>query len=412
MMENSAMLSPEQAREAVLSHVGPLGAEPVPLLEARNRVLAVDVRADRDNPPYDNSAMDGFAVRYQDVSEASTQRPVALEIVEEIAAGSVAERRIEAGQTARIMTGAPIPEGADTVIPVEDTRPGNGGTVEILDPDDPGANVRPRGEDIKAGSLVLKAGTECRAGEIGLLATLQKSQVSVGRQPKVAILSTGDELVDIDQPLTAGKIVNSNSYALAALARDHGAVPVTLPIVRDSEHEIRQAIDAALEADFVLSSGGVSVGEYDYVKKVLEEMGAHLVFWRVAMKPGKPLLFCLVGDKPYFGLPGNPVSGMMSFLQFVRPAIRRASGYPDDNLLLPTARGLADNPIQNDGNRTNYLRARLRLVDGRFRASVPEGQGSHMLSSMLGANGIVILPPNTVVEAGDEVDLQIIRFPA
>jgi molybdopterin molybdotransferase len=407
-MNSDKMLTPEQAQQIVLDHIRPLGVERVALMDALERILAADVRARRDNPPCDNSAMDGYAVRHQDIAAATAAQPAVLEMIEEIPAGRVGQKTVGPRQTSRIMTGAPVPQGADTVIPVEDTR-AQDNRIEILEADEREANVRHRGEDIQAGAVVLSAGTLCGTGELGILAALQCGFVPVQRRPTLAILSTGDELVEIDEPLEPGKIVNSNTYALAALARAHGAVPVMLPIARDSEEDIRRAVEGALQADFVLSSGGVSVGEYDYIRKVLDDMGGQFKFWRVAMKPGKPLFFCLIQDKPYFGLPGNPVSSMMSFLQFVRPAIRKATAFPADDLLLPTTRGVVENSIYNDGNRRNYLRARLRLADGRLHASTRAGQGSHMLTSMLGANGIVVLEPEQKVEPGDEVNLQIIE---
>ncbi len=401
------MLSLPAAQEKVLHEIRLLGAEKVALVQVRGRVLAEDVVAERDNPPYDNSAMDGYAIRFEDVSAASRAAPVALEIIEEIAAGSISRRALGPGQASRIMTGAPLPEGADTVVPIEDVR-ATSTRVEILASIEKGDHVRPRGDDIEAGAIVLTAGTCCDVGEIGLLAALRRSTITVRKRPTVGILSTGDELVDIDEPLAPGKIVNSNSYSLAELCHAHGAVPLIHPIVRDSKAQIRRAIEDMSDADFILSSGGVSVGEYDFVKEVLEEMNARFRFWRVAMKPGKPLLFCTLGDQPYFGLPGNPVSSMMSFLQFVRPAIRKASGFPANDLLLPRSAGVAGNRMVNDGDRPNYLRARLELVDGRLRATTRPGQGSHMLTSMLGANGVVQLDPGQVIEEGDAVELQII----
>lgn len=401
------MLSLPEAQEEVLHKIRLLGPEKVALVQARGRVLAENVVADRDNPPYDNSAMDGYAVRFEDVRAASRDAPAALEIIEEIAAGSIGRRALGPGQASRIMTGAPLPERADTVVPIEDAR-STSTRVKILVAGEKGDHVRPRGDDIEAGAVVLTAGTCCDVGEIGLLAALQRSSIAVRKRPTVAILSTGDELVDIDDPLPPGKIVNSNSYALAELCHAHGAVPLIYPIIRDSKAEIRRAIEDVSHADFILSSGGVSVGDYDFVKEVLEEMDARFLFWRVAMKPGKPLLFCTLGDRPYFGLPGNPVSSIMSFLQFVRPAIRKASGFPADDLLLPQSAGVAGNRMVNGGDRPNYLRAHLELVDGQLRATTRPGQGSHMLTSMLGANGVVLLDAGQVIEEGDAVELQII----
>ena len=406
-MAHDKILTPEQAQQIVLDHIQPLGVERVPLLDALDRILATDIRAGFDNPPWDNSAMDGYALRYDDIQGATSTLPISLEVIEDIPAGYVGQKPVEAGQASRIMTGAPLPAGADTVIPVEDTRRA-GDRVEILDPDEKGAHIRRRGEDIQTGSVVLKAGTRCGPGEVGALAALQRSFLPVQRHPTLAIISTGDELVDIDEPLEHGKIVNSNTYALAALARAHNTVPTMLPIARDTEEDIRQVVETALSADFILSSGGVSVGDYDYVRKVLDDMGAQVVFWRVAMKPGKPLFFCLIQGKPYFGLPGNPVSSMMSFLQFVRPAIRKASGYPRDEWLLPTTSAVVENSIYNRGDRRRYVRALLSFADGQCRASTQKGQGSHMLSSMLGINGIVIMEPEEKVEPGDEVRVQIV----
>ena len=400
------MLTPEEAQQVILDRIKPLGTERVSLLEAAGRALARPVRARRDNPPHDNSAMDGYAVRWDDVAQAA-DGSVVLEMIEDIPAGYVGEKQVEAGQASRIMTGAPVPEGADTIVPVEDTR-ADGVRIEILEVEEAGAHIRRQGEDLRQGEVVLEAGTRCGPGEVAVLAAVQQPFVEVGRQPTVAILSTGDELVEVGQPLAAGQIVDSNSYALAALARSHGAVPVMHPIVRDSQAAVRQAVEAALQADFILSSGGVSVGEYDYIKTVLDDMGAQTVLWRVAMKPGKPLFFCLIQGRPYFGLPGNPVSSAMSFLQFVRPAVGKASGLHPEAWLLPTARARLDGPVDNDGDRRQYLRARLRWEDGRLWADPHRGQGSHMLSSLVGANGIVVLGPNAQAASGDEVEVQII----
>jgi molybdopterin molybdotransferase len=305
------------------------------------------------------------------------------------------------------MTGAPVPRGADTVIRVEYTQ-GSGSRVGVLRPEELGSNIRRRGEELKQGDGILRPGTVCGAGEIAVLEAQQRAFAPVYRRPVVAVLSTGDELVDVDEPLAPGKVVNSNTYGLAAMVRAHGGAPVLLPIARDRREDIRRAIESALTADFILSSGGVSVGEYDYVKQVLDEMGAQAALWRVAMKPGKPLFFCTLQGKPYFGLPGNPVSSLVSFLQFVRPAIRKAIGHPEGDLLLPTARAATESPLDNPGDRRHYLRAHLRFDQGRLGARVLARQGSHMLSSMLGANGLVVLEPGQRVESGGEVTVQII----
>ena len=400
------LLTPEQAQTIVLEHIQPLGVERVPLFEALDRVLAQDLPARHDSPPHDNSAMDGYALRHRDIAAATSARPALLEVIEDIPAGYVPQKSVGPGQASRIMTGALLPAGADTVIRVEDTR-AEGAKVAILDPDEEGVNIRRRGEDVQAGQVVVTAGTYCGPGELAVLASLQQAFVPVRRRPVLAILSTGDELVELDEPLAPGKIVNSNTYGLAALALANGALPLMLPIVRDEEAQIRRAVENALSADFILSSGGVSVGDYDYVKKVLDDLGAQAKLWRVAMKPGKPLFFCTLQGKPYFGLPGNPVSSLVSFLQFVRPAIRKAAGHPPGEWFLPVASARMEHPIANEGDRRQYARARLRLEQGRLLAAAPHGQGSHMLSSMLGANGLLLLESGAHLGAGDEVLVQL-----
>ena len=406
MSASDPLLTPEQAQAIVLQEISLLGVERVPLFEALNRVLAEAIPARHDSPPHDNSAMDGYALRHADIAAANAAHPALLAVIEDIPAGYVPQKSVGPGQASRIMTGALVPEGADTVVRVEDTR-AEKAKVAVLIPPEAGTNIRRRGEDMRAGQGVVGAGTHCGPGELALLASLQRALVPVHRRPVVAILSTGDELVEIDEPLAPGKIVNSNTYGLAALALASGAVPLMLPIARDEEAQIRQAVQSALSADFILSSGGVSVGDYDYVKKVLDELGAQVKLWRVAMKPGKPLFFCTLQGKPYFGLPGNPVSSLVSFLQFVRPAIRKAAGHVPGEWFLPVVAARLEHPIANEGDRRQYLRARLRLEQGRLLAKAPQGQGSHMLSSMLGANGLLLLEPEVHLQAGDEVQAQL-----
>ena len=399
----------EEALAAVLARIRPLGAERIPLTAAGGRLLAADLVAPFDNPPHDNSSMDGFAVRFTDVAGATPAAPVTLQVIEDIPAGKVPQQALRAGQASRIMTGALLPDGADTVIRSEDTQD-HGDQVDILEPEEAvGENVRYRGEDMKAGAALMAAGTVLGAGEIGVLAAVQRAYVVVGRRPTVAILASGDELVEIGDLRGPGQIVNSNSPALGAITRACGADPVLLPTAADDETAIRASIEAAMGCDFIVSSGGVSVGNYDYVKKVLTDLGAEEVLWKVAMKPGKPLYFCLLQGTPYFGLPGNPVSSLVSFLQFVRPAIRKASGYPEATWALPQSTARIEHDLVNEGDRRNYLRARLRLnSEGCLTASTRHSaQGSHMMTSMLGANGFVVLEPERAVAAGDLVAVQI-----
>jgi molybdopterin molybdotransferase len=408
MTDSIKVATPEEAQQLVLARINVLGVERVSLLDALDRMLARDQKATYDNPPHDNSAMDGYSLRHDDIAGASPEHPVSLEVIEEIPAGTIGKKVVGPGQASRTMTGAPIPGGIDTVVRVEYTKRGDS-SVDILTPEEKGSNIRRRGEDMRTGEVLMAAGTRLNAGEIGVLASLQRTFVPVYRRPTVAILSTGDELVEIDEPLEPGKIVNSNTAGLAAMVLAHGGVPVMLPTAPDIEDEIRRTIETAIGCDFILSSGGVSVGDFDFVKKVLEEMEAETVLWRVAMKPGKPLFFCLLRGKPFFGLPGNPVSSLMSFLQFVRPAVRKATGHADDDLLLPTARARMRHVLNNEGDRREYQRARLDwdgdqlMADTAYRA-----QGSHILTSMLGANGVVVMEPGQQAKAGDEVGVQII----
>ncbi len=389
-MDSDRMLTVEEAQKTVLDSVCVSGIERKPLSDTQGRVLAEDVAPKYDLPPHDNSSVDGYAVRAVDTEGATADAPRRLGVLEEIPAGIVPTEAVCPGTSSRIMTGAILPDGADAVVMVENTRqPGAG--VEILKAVEAGQNVRYRGEDVKQGQNVLFAGTEIGPGEIGLLAAFQRSQISVRRRPDVAILSTGDEVVEIDEALVPGKIVNSNSYSLAALVRECNARPVNLGIARDSEAEIAKAIRSALNADVILSTGGVSVGDYDYVKKVLGDLGAEMKFWRVQMKPGKPLAYGLLQGKPFFGLPGNPVSCMVSFLLFARPALRKMMGYDPGEWRLPTVPAVLENDLTAGGDRRHYLRARVTCTNGRFLASTVAGQGSGMLSSMTGTNGLVIV---------------------
>ncbi len=406
-----SLLSPEAAQELVLSHVRRLGAERVGLDACAGRVLARPVTAAGDIPPADNSAMDGYAVRFADVAAASPEQPAAVTMIDDIPAGAVGRAAVGPGQASRIMTGAPLPAGADTVIRVEYTRaeaPGIGARILILNPERAGANIRRRGEDMAAGQPVLPAGTCCGPAEIGTLAALRRSIVTVYRRPRLAILSTGDELAEVEDEPGAGRIVNANAHALAALARAAGAEPLVVPLARDREAELRDAIAGALDADLLVSSGGVSVGAYDLVKKVLADLGATTVLWGVAMTPGKPLFFAVLAGKPYFGLPGNPVSSMISFLQFVRPAVRKASGWPAAAWRLAETTAVLATAARNRGERRLYLRARLCCAGGRLQADPLPAQGSHMLTSMLGANGLVLLEPGQSAAAGEAVRVQSI----
>lgn len=400
------MLSVEEAQQAVLAAVDLLGTEQVAFTEALGRVLRQDVVASYDVPQGDNTAMDGYAVRADDIASA----PVSLRVIEDVPAGTVATKRLEPGTAIRIMTGALMPEGADTVAQVEITD-GGSEVVRVLQPLKKGTNVRRRGEDMRAGDVVLASGTPLGAAEIGVLASVQKSVVRVARRPVVAILSTGDEIVDVDQPRSAGKVVNSNSYSLAALTREAGAIPRLIGIVPDTREATIAAIESALESDFMISSGGVSVGAYDFVKDALDALGAETKFWQVAMKPGKPIVLSRLRDGLYFGLPGNPVSCMVSFLLFVGPALRKAMGQ-SKNLFPPIVGVRMMGPLKSRGDRRFYLRVRVVARDGELAGYPMPAQGSGVSTSMVQANGLAILDAGvTAAGAGSIVPTLLFAAP-
>jgi molybdopterin molybdotransferase len=384
------MLTVEQALERVLSAFHPLEPERVDILEALGRVLAKDVYAGEDIPPLANSSMDGYAVLAADTVGASPNRPARLRIVGQIAAGYVPETAVASGTTMRIMTGAPIPSGADAVIKVEDTDT-DGKYVNIYTEVAPGNYIRSAGEDVRQGELVLSKSTLIRPQEIGMLATLGHREVLVHRRPRVAILATGDEVVEIDQPLAPGKIRNANSYSNAAQVLEHGGEPLLLGIARDNVDDLTAKIRAGLEqgVDLFLTSGGVSVGDFDLVKDVLAAEG-EIAFWRVRMKPGKPLAFGHIGGVPVLGLPGNPVSVMVSFEVFVRPAIWKMLGRTD--LARPTLQATLMDEITHKDERRHYVRVRVEKHNGAYRAHLTGGQGSGILSSMVKANALAVIP--------------------
>jgi molybdopterin molybdotransferase len=398
------MLIVEQAQDRVLSAFHPLEAERIDLLTALGRVLAEDVFAGEDIPPHTNSSMDGYAVMATDTDGASPGHPVRLRIVGKAAAGYVPETDIVSGTALRIMTGAPLPPGADAVVKVEDTE-FRGEWVAIHAQVLPNNYVRPSGEDVRQGECVMHKGTRLRPQEIGMLATLGHKTISVYRQPRVAILATGDELIEIDQPLTPGKIRNANSYSNAAQVLAHGGEPVLLGIARDKTddlvHKIRNGL--AQNIDLFLTSGGVSVGDFDLVKDVLASEG-DIAFWRVRMKPGKPLAFGHIDNVPVLGLPGNPVSVMVSFEMFVRPALWKMQGRAQ--LMRPTLQGILEDAIERKDQRRHYVRVHVKERGGVLHAHLTGGQGSGILSSLVKANALAIIPEEwDHAPAGAHVDI-------
>ena len=409
------LLNVDLALEQILAQLVQLPTEVVLLSAALNRVLANDVVADISLPPFANSSMDGYAVRAADVGNADKANPATLKVVMDIPAGVSPNRPIGPGEAARILTGAPLPEGADCVIPVEQTdgqwynQVGTplAGTVKVYKGGRLGDYVRPIGEDIRAGQIVLHKGRVLGPADIGVLAGLGHSQVKVVRQPRVAILGTGDELVSVDEPLSPGKIRDTNSYTLEALVTTLGAQPIRLPIAQDRLEDVRALFHSALDQkpDLILSSAGVSVGAADLVRTVLDELG-QVGLWRVNLRPGKPLAFGNLQGVPFFGLPGNPVSAMVTFDLFVRPALLKIAGKSD---IRKTVYATVAEDLKSDGRRS-YLRVRLERDNGRLIASTTGTQSSGALMSMVLADGLLIVPEDVMqVKAGTELPVRLLR---
>jgi molybdopterin molybdotransferase len=396
-------LSVTNAQECILESVKPLGTEQVALEQSLGRVLAAEVRANRDLPPYDVSAMDGYALRSADLANI----PVTLEIIEDIRAGDMPVRQIRSGQCARIMTGAPVPEGADAVIRVEDTSTAGDGQVQIDVAVRSGNDIRRRGEGMCNGAVVLAEGTEITPGVTGVLATVKSARVQVYRRPRVAILSTGNELEDIDDPVDPDKIPNSNSYALMAQVQALGIAPDLLGIARDDPAELEEYLQRGLRFDVLLVSGGTSVGVHDYVRPVIESLGVRMKFWRVAMKPGHPVAFGLGPEAMFFGLPGNPVSSMVCFEQFVAPALRRMMGHA--RLYRRTVLARLTHDLKHQPGRTEFVRVTLAPEPGGYAATSTGAQGSGMLLSMARADGLMVVPAASAgLVAGTQVTVQLL----
>lgn len=386
--------------------IQPLSVERVALLDALGRVLATPIVSPLTLPAWDNSAMDGYALRASEVEGASAEKPVSLTVLETVAAGAFPSRVVEAGTCTRIMTGAPLPEGVDTVIRLEDT---DGGTerVSIRSDRDAGRNVRHRGEDITTGTQVLARGQPIGAAQIGVLASVGASSVDVYRQPRVAFFGSGDEIVDLDrfsEALDGKKIVTSNSYTLHSLIRLNGGIPVNLGIARDDPADIRARIDRAAGCDLLITSAGISAGEFDYLRPVLAEAGVTLDVWKVRMRPGAPLGFGWLGKMPWIGLPGNPVSTMVTFELFVRPVLRRMLGHT--RLFRRPLPVTLEEPVKIGAALTHFLRAIVSVrPDGTLGARLTGPQGSGILTSMSVANALLVIPQERPrIEAGEIVN--------
>ena len=397
------MLTVEEARQRMLDTINVLPTETLGILDSLGNILAENVYAGENIPPFDNSAMDGFAVVAKDVRDASKAQPVQLSIVETIQAGYAPTACIQSGNAARIMTGAMVPEGANAVVMKEVTEL-EGEQVTILEAVDKDENIRFTGESVKQGDLVMSKGKLIRPQEIAMFASLNRSEVEVYKRPKVAVVSTGDELAPLGEPLGAGKIRDSNRYGICAQIEEAGCQPIDMGIARDNEAETERKFREALEgADALITSGGVSVGEFDVVKAVLSKLG-EINFWRVAMKPGKPQAYGIADGKPIFGLPGNPVSSLVVFELFVRPALLKMAGHSE--LLRPTFRAILEENISNGDGRVSFMRSVITSRDGKYYAKTTGPQGSGILHSLVLANGFIVVPAGATMAAGEEVEAQ------
>lgn len=410
------MRTVEEALAEILRAVQPLPTIRIPLLETPGRVLAEDIESDIPVPPFDNSGVDGYAVRAADTRQASADKPVYLRIAGEITAGQTAHSPVLPGSAIRIMTGAPVPPQADAVVMVEDTFLAEKGQIAILEAAQPEQHIRRSGEDVERGTLVLAAGTRIRPAEVAMLATMGRSEVAVVRAPRVAVFSTGDEVIEIEAGVLPppGKIRDSNRYALAALVREAGGELHSLRHIPDDPEATEAAFrtcvfpESGEGADVIVTAGGVSVGDRDFVKPALEKLGT-LDLWKVAMKPGKPLAFGSIGKTLFFGLPGNPVSVMVTFELFARPALWKMAGRSEKDLSRRQVPAKITTAISHASGRREYVRAMTEVQNGEF-VSTPTGkQGSGILRSLTLANSLIILPTeSTGVSEGAVVEVLLL----
>lgn len=396
-----------EAQKVVLDASAVLGLEKISILDALGRTLGEDIVAERDNPPWNNSAMDGFAVRWDDIKqEHAIQKPVTLAVIEDVPAGEMPSKTVGVGQAIRIMTGAPVPQGADTVLKVEDTEPAPN-AVRVFKPEPRGSNIRPQGEDVKKGECIIARGTRIRPGEAGMLAILAKSFVFAYQRPRVAILSTGDELADLDERFSEEKIINSNSYGIAAAVQEAGGIPLLLGIAKDTPAALKEKISHGLNADILVLSGGVSMGDYDFTKAVFRDIGAEMNFWKLAIRPGQPLAFGKIQGKLAFGLPGNPVSSMVTFEQLVRPAMLKMGGHRSYGR--PVVDAVFQEKFSKRTDRRHFLRGILTREKGVFKVRTTGDQGSGILTSMVKANCLIDVPIEVErLNPGDQVMVQLL----
>lgn len=407
------MVGVDETRDRILAAFAPLPAIQVPLVAALGLVLAEPIEAESDLPPFANSAMDGFAVRAADTLTARHDAPVRLRVLGQAAAGYLTDVAVVPGSAVRIMTGAPVPSGADAVVRFEETDELDGlaaadGTVGIRHAVQPGANIRLAGEDVCAGEVVLAAGTRLRPAHVGLLAALGRTTATVHRRPRVAILATGDEVVEPGEAMGSGQIRNSNSATIAALVRRYGGESIALGVARDTTDDLRAKLRAAATADLLITTGGVSTGDYDLVKDVLCAEG-RIDLWQIRIKPGKPLAFGWIGATPLLGLPGNPVAAAVAFEQFARPAILKMLGRSD--LSVPTVLARLADRIENRGGRRHFARVRVEATADGFVAYLSGPQGAGMLAGLAAADGLAVVPEElSAAAAGTMLSIQMLDW--
>jgi molybdopterin molybdotransferase len=405
--EGNELLAVAEAREIILSAVRTRPSQAVPLTEALDCVLAQDITSPINLPLWDNSAVDGYAVLSSDVADANESSPIHLRVTATVPAGAAADVRLEPQTCARIFTGAPIPGGADAVVMQEDTRPHHEGYIAVEESVEVGENIRRAGDDVTKGDVVLRSAGLLGPAQLGMAAAVGLAQLTVHPRPRVGVLVTGAEIIEPGRSLRAGQIYDANSYSLCALVKRAGCEPVELGIADDTREDLHEKIDYGLsECDAVITVGGVSVGEYDFVKEVLAELGCEQKFWKIAMRPGKPFVFGARGDKLVFGLPGNPVSAAVTFLLLVRPALLKMRGLTEIDL--PTVTAEAAEDFENRGDRVHYMRATLQRDGEKWLVKPMERQGSHVISSLVNADCLVEVPEETTIPRGHSV--QAIRF--
>ncbi len=406
------MIKVSEALDIILNSTGSLSSEAVPLTELLGRTLSEDVFSSTDIAPFDNSGMDGYALIASDTKGASPEAPKTLEVIEELRAGMVSSSIIKSGQAIKIMTGAPIPQGADSVIMVEETEKSEvrsqKSEVKIFKEAILGDNIRKAGEDIKKGELVIKKGTLLGPAHIGILASLGISKIDATKKPSVAVIATGDELIDVEEKISHGKLHTSNTYTLYSQVLNCGGIPVNIGIAKDNPLDIEGKIRSALKCDVIITSGGVSMGDYDFVKDVLAKLGGDIKFWKIAMRPGKPVLFGLLNGRPFFGLPGNPVSSMVAFEMFVKPSLMKMSGQRPDNK--KEIEAVLQEDIKKKKGLRFFLRAITQWKDGSYITKTTGPQGSAILRSMMLANSLIILPEDDeFIEKGSKVKVRLLQ---